>query len=304
MPRTREHVPEPVGMHRDRMNIAVASGKGGTGKTTLSLCIAALLAREGTRVALLDCDVEEPNLNLFLKAPIDKLKTVTALVPEADEERCTGCGACERICAFSAIVLIKDKPLVLPDMCHSCGGCVRVCPEGALSEIEKEIGVIESGQAGGVDYAGGRLNIGEPAAPPLIREVKKMHHEADVRILDCPPGTSCPVIESVRGCGFLLLVTEPTPFGLNDLGLAVGMARALSLPFGVAINRAGDTDGLITDYCMEEGIDIIARIPNDRAIAEACSRGECAPYILERYREEIARMTAHITAGNARCVES
>lgn len=286
------------------MNIAVASGKGGTGKTTLSLCIASLLAREGARAALLDCDVEEPNVNLFLKAPIDELKTVTLLVPEADEESCTGCGACERICEFSAIVLINGRPLVLPDMCHSCGGCLYVCPAGAIREIEKEIGVIESGRAAGIDYAGGRLNIGEPAAPPLIKEVKKMHRGAGLRILDCPPGTSCPVIESVKGCDFLLLVTEPTPFGLNDLGLAVGMARALSLPFGVAINRAGDTDSLIQAYCATEGIDIIARIPNDRGIAEACSRGECAPYVLDHYREEIARIADHITAKIARCVES
>lgn len=286
------------------MNIAVASGKGGTGKTTLSLCIASLLAREGTRVALLDCDVEEPNVNLFLKATIDESHTVTALIPAVDEERCTGCGECERICAFSAIVLIKDKPLVLPDMCHSCGGCLLVCPEGAIKEVGKEIGVIESGHAGGICYAGGRLNIGEPAAPPLIKEVKKTHRGADVRILDCPPGTSCPVIESVKGCDSLLLVTEPTPFGLNDLGLAVGMAGALSLPFGVVINRAGDTDGLITDYCAGEGIEIIARIPNDRAIAEACSRGECAPYILGHYRDEIAEIAGRVAARKSGRVES
>jgi len=177
------------------MNIAIASGKGGTGKTTIAASLAAWCAREGKATALLDCDVEEPNANLFIGAPVASTEPAHVLIPKVDDDLCTGCGECERICAFSAIVLIKGLPLVLPEMCHSCGGCYLACPERAIREIEKRIGVVESGAAGELLFAGGRLDLGEPISPPLIREVKKQHPGADVRILDCPPGTSCPVVE-------------------------------------------------------------------------------------------------------------
>ncbi len=269
------------------MNIAIASGKGGTGKTTVALSLATYAAKAGSKVAIIDCDVEEPNVNLFLGATIIKTEISSVLIPSVDEGKCTGCGECEKICAFSAIVLIKSQPLVVPDMCHSCGGCFHVCPEGAITEVGKQIGVIESGRASGIDYAGGRLNIGEHMAPPLIREVKKKHNGHEVRIIDSPPGTSCPVVESVRGVDFLVLVTEPTPFGLNDLRLAVEMARALAVPFCVVINRAGIGNNDVEAYCMEQGIKIPARIPNVRRIAEEYSRGDCVSYIMENYPGEL-----------------
>jgi MinD superfamily P-loop ATPase len=265
------------------LTISVASGKGGTGKTTISLSLASFMARNGCDVAVLDCDVEEPNVNLFLRAPIERSEQVATPVPAVDAAACTGCGRCEEICAFSAIVLIKGIPLVIPDMCHSCGGCVLVCPERALIETGKNIGVIESGRAGTLGYAGGRLDIGAHMSPPLIREVKKMLPGAEVRIIDCPPGTSCPVIEAVRGSDFLVLVTEPTPFGLNDLRLAVDMARALGLPFGVVINKDGTGTAAVEHWCAAEGIGVLARIPDVRRIAEEYSKGDCVTYILDNY---------------------
>ncbi|MCU0846480.1 MAG: ATP-binding protein [Spirochaetes bacterium] len=281
------------------MNIAVASGKGGTGKTTVSVSLALYMSLGGSSIALLDCDVEEPNVNLFLRAPIAKTENFSVLIPSIDHVLCTGCGECERICAYNAIAIIKGEPLVLADMCHSCGGCFHVCPEKAIIEIPKKIGVIESGSAHGIDFAGGRLNISAHMSPPLIKDMKKLHHDADVRIIDCPPGTSCPVIESVRGCDFLVLVTEPTPFGLNDLRLAVNMAKALSLPFGVVINRAGIGNDDVEKYCKKNDIEILARISNIKRIAEEYSRGDCSSYILDNYSNEFDRIVNHIMEKTA-----
>ncbi|HRZ27721.1 MAG TPA: ATP-binding protein [Spirochaetota bacterium] len=277
------------------MNIAVASGKGGTGKTTVSVSLALFLAGEGRAVSVIDCDVEEPNVNLFLGATIGRTDEFSVLVPSVDNAACNGCGKCEQLCAYSAIVLIKDKPLVMPDLCHSCGGCELVCPERAITEAAKRTGIIETGEAGGIAFAGGRLDIGEHMSPPLIKAVKHYACRSDIRIIDCPPGTSCPVVESARGCDFLVLVTEPTPFGLNDLRLAVEMARALGLPHGVVINRAGSGDSGVDDYCAESGVSVIARIPYDRRIAEEYSRGDCASRIIATYGNEFSAMMKRIT---------
>ncbi|HNV46695.1 MAG TPA: ATP-binding protein [Spirochaetota bacterium] len=276
------------------MNIAVASGKGGTGKTTIALSLARYIAHNGSRVAVLDCDVEEPNVNLFLGAAIERTERAGVPVPSVDPAACTGCGACERICAFSAIVLINERPLVLPDMCHSCGGCALVCPTAAITEVPKEIGDIEYGSRNGIDYAGGRLAIGGHLSPPLINQVKRAYGSYDVRILDCPPGTSCPVIEAARGADYLVLVTEPTPFGLNDLMLAVDMVRAMGLPFGVVINRDGMGNADLERWCGVNDVRIVARVPFDRRIAEEYSRGDCASRIIECYGEQIALVAAAI----------
>ncbi|MBN2160138.1 MAG: ATP-binding protein [Spirochaetes bacterium] len=285
------------------MNIAIASGKGGTGKTTVAMALATCYARNSLSVALLDCDVEEPNVNLFLKAGIDTTEPVSVLIPEVDEPSCNGCGECERICAFNAIVLVRAKPLLFAEMCHSCGGCYHVCPERAIKEIGKEIGFIESGTRDGIAYAGGRLNIGEAMSPPLIREVKRRHSDSGTRIIDSPPGTSCPAVEAVKDSDFVVLVTEPTPFGLNDLNLAAGAVRALGIPFGVVVNRADIGGDSFTAEYAKRGYDIIASIPHSREIAEGYSRGDCVSYIVERFRaeiENIASYAEHQARRNAR----
>jgi len=253
------------------MILAVASGKGGTGKTTVAVALA--LAAPGP-VRLLDCDVEEPNAHLFLKPEIRSREPVSIPVPVVDEARCDACGACGRACQYHAIVSLKTKPLVFPELCHGCGGCAAACPRGAITEVGREIGVIEIGSAGRIAFLGGRLHVGQPMSPPLIRAVKRLGTGDGLTILDCPPGTSCPVVAAVRGSDFVLLVTEPTPFGLNDLRLAVGTIRQLGLPFGVIINRADAGDGRVGDYCREEGIPVLLQIPEDRRIAETYARGE------------------------------
>jgi MinD superfamily P-loop ATPase len=256
------------------MVIAVASGKGGTGKTTVATNLAVTLARRGEQVAYFDCDVEEPNGHIFLKPAITSSASVGVPVPKVDASKCTGCGKCGEICRYSAIVCINKKVLTFPELCHGCGGCTLVCPEDAISEIPREVGVIEEGMADGVGFAHGLLRVGEAMSPPLIREVKRRIPAGGIAIVDAPPGTSCPVIEAVKGADFVLLVTEPTPFGLNDLELAVGMVRELQLPMGVVINRADIGDGRVKEYCARENIELLAEIRDDRRIAEAYSRGE------------------------------
>ena len=269
------------------MKIAVASGKGGTGKTTISVALGTYLARKGLSVEILDCDVEEPNANIFLKAPIEKKEKVYSLVPHVNLEQCTGCGACDSICEFSAIVLVKGKPLVFPDMCHSCGGCTLVCPQKAISEKEKEIGIIEEGQTETITYRGGRLNISEAMSPPLIKYVKKQSEASDITIIDSPPGTSCPVIEAIDKTDYVILVTEPTPFGLHDLKLAVGMVRETGIPFGVVINRSDGGDYRVVHYCGKEQVDVIAEIPQSRTIAENYSKGEFVNAFISSFSDSL-----------------
>jgi MinD superfamily P-loop ATPase len=280
------------------MNIAIASGKGGTGKTTIAMSLAACFANNGISIAIIDCDVEEPNVNLFLNAEIESTVTFNVPVPSVDEPCCTGCGDCERICAFNAIVLVKGKPLLFLEMCHSCGGCYHVCPERAIEEIEKPIGVIEAGSRDGIDYSGGKLTIGEAMSPPLIREVKRCHPDAENRILDSPPGTSCPAVEAMKESDFVVLVTEPTPFGLHDLTLAAGAVRALGIPFGVVINRADIGDESILDEYRKRGYTVIASIPHSREIAEAYSRGDCVSLILKHHRADIEKIATYAERYN------
>lgn len=268
-----------------KVQVAIASGKGGTGKTTIAVTLAAEYIAAGKLVALLDCDVEEPNANLFLKTDIRITETIYTPVPRVDEDNCTGCGKCEEACNFNAIVLIKERPLVLPDMCHSCGGCVRACPEKVIYEVQKEIGTIEEGYGDGIVYAGGRLKIGQPIAPPLIRALKNYCFSADIRIIDAPPGTSCPAVESLRESDCVILVTEPTPFGLNDLKLAVGVVRRLEIPFGIVINRSDIGDNCVVDYCLAEEIPVLASIPHSRRIAESYSRGDVIQGFRDIYPE-------------------
>jgi MinD superfamily P-loop ATPase len=254
--------------------ISVASGKGGTGKTTVAVNLAMYLTQNGSeKIQFLDCDVEEPNAYIFLKPEIQKSQKVSLPVPEVDEKKCTFCGKCAEVCAYNAIAVLKDKVMIFPELCHGCGGCTLFCPEDAISEKDREIGVLQQGKAESIDFTQGKLNIGEPMATPIIREVKKKIDSDGITIIDVPPGTSCPVIEAVNRSDFCLLVTEPTPFGLNDLKLAVEVLRKLKIKSGVVINRAGIGDDKIKKYCEDEKIDILAEIPYDRYVAVLYSQG-------------------------------
>jgi MinD superfamily P-loop ATPase len=261
--------------------LAVASGKGGTGKTTVAVNLARVFDRP---LQLLDCDVEEPNDHLFLPGTTISEETVTIPIPQVRESLCDGCGECGRFCAYHAIISYGAKPLVFPEMCHGCGGCSKVCPKKAIYEIDKRIGIAKMVQAGNITLIQGRLDVGMAMAPPLIRDVKERLCRDIPSILDAPPGTSCPVIVTLRGADFVLLVTEPTPFGLHDLKLAVDMVRELGIPFGVVVNRVGIGDDRVHLFCRQEGIPILLEIPDDRRIAEAYSRGELIVESLPEYR--------------------
>ena len=211
-------------------------------------------------------------------------------IPDVDESKCTSCGKCGEICEYNAILPIKDHVLVFPELCHSCGGCWLVCPEGAISEKDREIGVIEEGVRNGVEFIHGKLNIGEVLAPPLIKAVKSAWKDPYTVIIDAPPGTSCPVIEAINGSDYIILVTEPTPFGLNDLKLAVEMVRLLKMKFGVVVNKAGIGNDDVYQYCDEENIPVLMKIPNDRKIAEAYSKGRMIIDIYPEYRETFTEL--------------
>jgi len=269
------------------MKIAVASGKGGTGKTTIATNLARTVASFGDRVVYVDCDVEEPNGHIFLKPHIEETREATMFYPVIDEKICTSCGLCAKICQYKAIMVLADTPVVFPEMCHSCGGCTLVCPVDAITEHDRAIGTIETGTSDGIHFIHGRLTIGEAMSPPLIRQVKKLAPDGDIVIMDSPPGTSCPVIETVRDADYVLLVTEPTPFGLNDLILAVEVVEKLRLPYGVAINRSDIGTDDTVKYCTKNHIPVVLSVPDDRRIAEAYSRGilavEAIPEFLDRF---------------------
>jgi MinD superfamily P-loop ATPase len=269
------------------MKIAIASGKGGTGKTTVSVNLARTMS---VQVQLLDCDVEEPNAHLFLCGNRVKEEIVHIPIPQVDEALCDGCCECGKFCAYNAIVTFGTAPLIFPEMCHGCGGCTLVCPTKAITEVGRRIGVIETMESENITLIGGRLDVGVAMAPPLIREVKKRLQDNLPAILDAPPGTSCPVIAAIRDTDMVLLVTEPTPFGLNDLTLAVDMVRALQIPFGVIVNRMGSGDDRVHHYCEKEDIPILLEIPDDRRIAESYSRGILMVDALPQYRELFQRL--------------
>jgi MinD superfamily P-loop ATPase len=269
------------------MIIAVASGKGGTGKTTVALALAAAINQP---VKLLDCDVEEPNCHLFLRSEIEYREPVAIPVSAVANAHCTGCAQCAKICRYNAIALLGKRVLIFPELCHSCGGCVLVCPSGALTEVQQEIGVMEFRRSGSVELISGQLAIGLAMSPPLIRAVKKHIAITGHTIIDCPPGTSCPVVTAARGADFVLLVTEPTPFGLHDLTLAVAVMRTLGMKFGVVLNRAGTGDRGVQGYCKEENIPLLLEIPDRREIAEAYSRGSHLLEVMPELREQFQQL--------------
>lgn len=254
------------------MIISVASGKGGTGKTLVATSLA-LSLKDREQVQLLDCDVEEPNDHIFLKPVITKSEAVRIPVPEIDEKKCNYCGKCVEVCAYHAIAVFPGHVLVFPQLCHGCGACSYLCPEKAISEVGRKIGVVECGHSDGVGFAHGKLNVGEAMPTPVIRRVKERANHDGIVIIDISPGTSCPVVESIKDSDFCLLVTEPTPFGLNDLILAVETVKELKVPCGVVINRAGVGDGKVEEYCLNENIPVLLTIPLDTEIARLYSRG-------------------------------
>jgi len=275
------------------MIISVASGKGGTGKTTISTSLA--LSIEEEHVQFIDCDVEEPNSFIFLKPDNLQKKSATVLVPEIDKNKCTFCGLCQEICEYNALVVLKDNVLVLPELCHSCGGCSLLCPEKAISEVDREIGTIEMGKRNNIEIVYGRLNIGEAMPVPLVKMVKKYIQKTNTVVIDAPPGTSCPVIEAVKDSDYCILVTEPTPFGLNDLKLAVGIMRELNKPFGVIINRHGMGDSGVEEYCREENIEILLKVPFEKEIAVAYSNGIPLVELYPDYKKKFKNILNMIT---------
>jgi MinD superfamily P-loop ATPase len=282
------------------MIISIASGKGGTGKTTIAVNLALSLPK-GT-VQLIDCDVEEPNSHLFLSPSIHQVTSMGIPVPRIDESKCTYCGKCAKVCEYHAIAVILKNVLVFDELCHGCGACSYLCPEKAIFEVEREIGIVQEGNADGVSFVNGVLNVGEPMASPLIRKAKEKIERDKIVILDAPPGTACPVIETVKESDFSLLVTEPTPFGLNDLELAVGMLEKLGVTMGVVINKADLGDRKVWDYCRSKEIPVLMEIPMDRKIAESYSKGIPIvfqePSYIQKFQNLFEKIKAHIAASN------
>ena len=273
----------------ERLQLAIASGKGGTGKTTLSVSIARSVEEP---VVYLDCDVEEPNGGLFLDSGDTRETVVTVPVPVVDKEKCTGCGICTEFCQFNALAVAGGTAMMFPELCHSCGGCVRLCPADALEEKESRIGILRERQEGHITLVDGLLDVGKAMSPPLINRVKEHVVEDGLNIIDCPPGSSCPMLAAVSGADFTILVTEPTPFGLHDLKLAAAAMNELGLDYGVVINRSDSGDARVVDWCRETGVPLLLEIPESRAVAEAYAAGgsvlEAAPELAGQLRELIA----------------
>ena len=269
------------------MIISIASGKGGTGKTTIATNLAVSI---GTNVQLLDCDVEEPNAHLFIHPVFEETKTISTPVPRVDLDKCTRCGKCAEICQYKAIAVVGDTVLTFPELCHSCGGCMEVCPEDAISEKGRELGILQKGFFDGVEFIHGKLRIGEAMSPPLIKKVRLEALNDKFTIIDAPPGTSCPVIAAIKDTDFVLMVTEPTPFGLHDLKLAVGAVKILGIPCGLVINRSDIGDEEVKSYAKKENLPVLMEIPFERRIAEAYSRGQMIIDVMPEWRNKFLEL--------------
>jgi MinD superfamily P-loop ATPase len=295
----------PHGQAASPLRVAIASGKGGTGKTTVSAALATVWAEALSRPVLaVDLDVEEPNLHLFLRPLITDTHVANLEIPVIDTDLCTRCGACREICQFGAVTILGDTPLVFDDMCHGCGACLALCPVAAMRPGTREVGRIEEGVAGDIGFACGRLRVGEAMSPVLIRAVTA---RVDARLaalpegerpdvlLDSPPGVSCPAVNAVATADAILLVVEPTPFGVHDFALAVEAFAPLGKPLAVVVNKAGEPDTQLAEICAREDLPILAAIPDDRAIVETYARGGLLPDVSPQYRElcrDVARKLA------------
>ena len=273
------------------MIISVASGKGGTGKTTVATNLAVSM---GAGVQLLDCDVEEPNAHLFVSPVIEQSETVFTPVPEIDTDKCTLCRKCSDICRFKVIAIAGKTILTFPELCHSCGGCIAVCPEGAITEIGRELGLLEQGVFDAGDFVHGRMRIGEAMSPPLIKKVRERVKPDKINIIDAPPGTSCPVIAAMKDTDFVLMVTEPTPFGLHDLKLAVEAVKLLSIPHGLVINRSDIGNDDVRHYAQTDNLPILMEIPFDRRIAETYSRGHLMVEAMPEWKDKFLALYSKI----------
>ena len=273
------------------MVISIASGKGGTGKTTVATNLALSI---GEGVQLLDCDVEEPNAHLFIRPVFERTEIITTPVPLVDEKKCDHCGKCAEICQFKAIVVIGETVLSFSELCHSCGGCTAVCPTGAITETGRELGIIRKGFFNGSEFVHGELRVGEAMSPPLIQKVRDFSNPKKITIIDAPPGTSCPVIAAVKDSHFVLLVTEPTPFGLHDLKLAVSVVELLGIPCGLVINRSDIGDNEVQAYAKRKDVPVLMQIPFDRHIAEAYSKGRMIVEILPDYKKKFLMLFKNI----------
>lgn len=279
-------------------DIVIASGKGGTGKTTVSTNLADLLA-ERDQVALIDLDVEEPNSGLFIKRAVEQSREVrNKMIPEWKADACTLCGICQKVCNFHAIIKLGTDIMIFPELCHGCYACSELCPADALPMRPVRMGETIRSQLGSLTFIESRLDIGQEQAVPLIAQTKAAVADkllgTRYRIYDAPPGTSCPVIEASKDADVVILVTEPTPFGLNDLRLAVDTMRKLGKPMAVVINRSGIGNDAVEDYCRADGIAVLAKLPNDRRAAELYSRGERIYTELPAFRAELEKIAAFV----------
>ncbi|MBN1272239.1 MAG: P-loop NTPase [Candidatus Aminicenantes bacterium] len=277
------------------LKIAVSSGKGGTGKTFVSTNLATVLMKRGKTVFYLDCDVEEPNGHLFLKPLMDKEEDVTIMSPvDVDEDRCTLCGACADACHYNAIAVVKDKVLIFKELCHVCGACQVVCPTDAVIEKERKIGVLRHGKSGPISYHDALLETAEGGmSPRLVKKVKENIGEG-INILDSSPGTACPVVETIKETDLCILVTDPTPFGINDLKLAVDMSREIGQEPVILVNRAEYRNDHLKEYLRKEQLDVVGEIPDDREVAEIYSRGDLVVEKLPHYKELFEKIAARI----------
>lgn len=287
------------------MQLAIASGKGGTGKTTLAVNLASYLSRDkGYSVNFIDCDVEEPNSHYFLKGNWQREEKQYVPIPQIDHEKCLGesCQKCAKECRFQVLIWMVDHIMVFPELCHGCGLCQYICPVDAITETTREIGVLRSASINGINVWGGLLRIGEAMAPPLISKVKDkgQNYTADINIVDSPPGTSCPVIESLQGAEYVVVVAEPTPFGMYDLKLTVELLNKLNYPFGVVINRGGMGDDALESYLLEQNIPILANLPHTEEAARAYSEGRLLIDTFPQFKEKFSQLWESVCSKTAK----